>query len=150
MKILITEKQYQSIIIENINGYELLDKKYTPRYDNNKIIFLDPDKLLTQHTIDDPDFAIINKKNQIGNRVEKAKEFLLKYLHDDSWEHPVSKKRSPSTKVTFEPSIAHIYDDKLSFTDGRHRILAAKELGLKLVPVEVPKDQVELFKTKFL
>lgn len=116
----------------------------------NTIVFVDPKKILDYHYSNDPDFAIIEQKNQIGNRVSKAEKFLTDYVYDN---RRIDAKTGERTKylVDFEPSIVGFSNNKLTFTDGRHRILSAYNLGAKAVAIEVPKDQknkfIEMFST---
>lgn len=110
----------------------------------HKVIFVSPEKLLKIHGEHQPDFDVRNKKNQIGNRVEKAKQYIIDYNKDQRWIHPIKKTRSNSTFVNFEPSVVEInLNNKIGFIDGRHRVLAAYELGIDKVPIEVPKDQAD-------
>ena len=118
---------------------------YQMQYPNrNKIIFVSTDKLLERLGKDDPNYDIQNEKNRIGNRLEKAKDFLQKYVTDNRYINPKTGERT-NTNVSFETSVVGIYDGKLGFTDGRHRVLAAKELGYKEVAIEIPTDQEQLF-----
>ena len=119
--------------------------KYDLRRSNDILIFVDVDKLLKKHSEDQPNFDIIKKENQIGNRLEKDKEFIKNYKNDDRFINPKTGERT-NYKVRFEPSVVSINDSKLSFEDGRHRVLAAKEMGLKKVAIEIQKNQIELFK----
>jgi hypothetical protein len=114
---------------------DLTTLNYALRHPNDAIVFVDADMLLKRHLHDEPEYAVLVESNQIGRRVENAKEFLI--LNVDR------------KGVYFEPSVAGIYNGKLSFEDGRHRVLAAKELGYHTVAVEVPKDQVALFEKEF-
>jgi hypothetical protein len=130
-------------------GKTLENLDYQLRYPKqNKLVFLNADKLLKRHTKDNPSMDITIKENQIGNRVSDSKEYIANYLNDSRFINPRTKERGKS-KVTFEPSIASLNDGKLSFVDGRHRILAAKEMGFEMVAVEVPKNQVSEFKKEF-
>ena len=119
--------------------------KYDLRRSNDILIFVDVDKLLKKHSEDQPNFDIIKKENQIGNRLEKDKEFIKNYKNDDRFINQKTGERT-NYKVRFEPSVVSINNDKLSFEDGRHRVLAAKEMGLKKVAIEIQKNQIELFK----
>ena len=119
--------------------------KYDLRRSNDILLFVDIDKLLEIHSKDQPNYDVLKKENQIGNRIEKAKQFIENYIHDDRFISPKTGERT-NTKVRFEPSIVYINDNKLSFEDGRHRVLAAKEMGLKKVAIEIRKDQLDLFK----
>jgi hypothetical protein len=118
---------------------------YQMQYPNrNKIIYVSTDKLLERFSKDDPNYDIQNEKNKIGGRLEKAKEFLQKYVTDSRYIDPRTGERT-NTNVSFETSVVGIYDGRLGFTDGRHRVLAAKELGYKEVAIEIPTDQEGLF-----
>jgi len=116
---------------------DLRKVKYKKRYPSEKIIFVSPTKLLDRLEKDDPEFNVRNPKHQIGNRVERAKEFILR-----NWNNP---------KSVFEPSIVAINhfnstgNLKLSFSDGRHRVLAAEELGIPEVAIEIKPSQEKLF-----
>jgi hypothetical protein len=110
---------------------DLTKIKYKKRYNKDIIIFVSPILLLDRLEKDDTNYNVRNPKNQIGNRVERAKEFILK-----NWNN---------SRATFEPSIVGIYNDKLSFTDGRHRVLAASELNIPEIAIEIPKNQEHLF-----
>jgi len=124
--------------------------EYAQRYPKtHEVVFVDPSKVLDRLAKDDPDYDVQNKKNQIGNRVQKAKDFILNYAKDRRWINPKTGVRSESTNAIFEPSIAQINNGKISFEDGRHRILAAKELGITKVAIEVPKEQANQFKKDF-
>lgn len=124
--------------------------EYAQRYPKtHEVVFVDPSKVLERLAKDDPNYDVQNKKNQIGNRVQKAKDFILNYAKDRRWINHKTGVRSESTNAIFEPSIAQINNGKISFEDGRHRILAAKELGITKVAIEVPKEQVNQFKKYF-
>jgi len=112
--------------------------RYKVRYKGDKIIFVSPTKILDRLEQDSPNFSIRGGKNQIGNRVQRAKEYIIK-----NWNNPEAKKlqRYP----IFEPSVIGIYNGVISFSDGRHRILAAEELGIPEVAVEIPINQEYLF-----
>jgi len=116
----------------------LRDIRYEVRYKGDKIIFVSPTKILDRLEQDSPSYSIRGGKNQIGNRVQRAKEYIIK-----NWNNPEAKKiqRYP----IFEPSVVGIYNDIISFGDGRHRILAAEELGIPEVAVEIPRNQEHLF-----
>jgi len=111
--------------------------KYKKRYPSEKIIFVSPTKLLDRLEKDDPEFNVRNPKYQLGNRVGRAKEFILK-----NWDNP---------KAVFEPSIVSINyfnstgELRLSFGDGRHRVLAAEELGISEVAIEIKPSQEKYF-----
>lgn len=111
------------------------------RPEKNEVIFVPIDALLEKQAADQPSYDIQKEDNRIKGRVEKAKEFLKNYLKDQRAINPKTGKRT-NAKVSFEPSVVDIdADGKISFEDGRHRVLAAKELGLTEVPIEVPKGK---------
>ena len=119
----------------------LRDAKYLTRYKNDVIIFVSPTKLLDRFEMDSPSYSIRGGKNQIGNRVQRAKEYILK-----NWNNPERKKNFKNWLYQiFQPSVCGIYNGCLSFSDGRHRVLAAEELGIPEVAIEIPKGQEELF-----
>jgi len=144
------ETYLKNIIKEEFNNDALKNVKYKLRYPKrNVLVYVSPEKLLQKAAIDNPDYDVTNKKNQIGNRVQKAKDFLNNYLNDN---HLINPKTGERTKyeVEFEPSVVSFNSGRVGFEDGRHRVLAAKELGLKNVGIEVPKYQEEYFKSNFL
>jgi len=96
--------------------------------EKNVLMFVDVDRLLQVHSQDQPSYDILKKENQIGNRVVQAEDFLKKNLHTD---------------ISFLPSSVYVENGKISFEDGRHRVLAAKNLGIKKVAIEVSKEQVK-------
>lgn len=119
----------------------LRDAKYLTRYKNDIIIFVSPTKLMDRLEEDSPEFSIRGGKNQIGNRVQRAKEYILK-----NWNNPDAKKNTKNWFYQiFQPSICGIYNGGLSFSDGRHRVLAAEELGIPEVAIEIPRNQEKLF-----
>jgi len=89
---------------------------------------LKPEKTTTERLsiadvlkMQDPSYAIERGgKNQIGNRIERAKEFLL------------------TKPKQLEPSIIYFRDDgTIGFQDGRHRLLAAQDLGAEYAHFEI-------------
>ncbi len=111
------------------------------RPEKNEIVFVPIDALLEKQAADQPSYDIQKEENRIKGRVEKAKEFLKNYLKDQRALNPKTGKRTDA-KVSFEPSVVNVdANGKISFEDGRHRVLAAKELGLTEVPIEVPKGK---------
>jgi len=113
------------------------------RPESNEVIFVSVDALLQKHAKDQPSYDIQKEENRIKGRVEKAKEFIKNYIKDQRAINPKTGERM-NTKVSFEPSVVDIdANGKISFEDGRHRVLAAKELGITEVPIEVPKERVK-------
>ena len=145
MKILVTETQLKKIISENRN-FDFKNVKFKLRNPKkNVLLFVPTIALLKQHQKDNPSFSILDKSNQIGNRVEKAKQFIINYIEDQTAIHPISGGRADYLGVHhFEPSMVYLdYDGKLDFEDGRHRVLAAYELGIQEVPIEVSTNQAD-------
>jgi len=147
---------YKQIMIKLINIlYESVlgnvdDINYELRYPNkNTIIKLNINKVLKKHKHDEPKYSIDSRtsKNVISkNRIESSKEFWLNYSKDQRWINPRTKRRSLFPDMIFHPSIV-MFDNngKFGFVDGRHRLIAMKELGYKYAYFEVPKRQAKLF-----
>jgi 8-oxo-dGTP pyrophosphatase MutT (NUDIX family)/GNAT superfamily N-acetyltransferase len=117
------------------NGGKInLQDRYNAADKNTEIIYVSTKKILDKHEKDEPSYTVRKKENQIGNRVGKAKQFI-----EQNWNNQ---------EIYFEPSRPYINPNtgKLSFEDGRHRIKAAEDLGIKIVAVEIPKEQVIFFK----
>lgn len=50
------------------------------------------------------------------------------------------------TRQIFVPTVSMI-DGKVTFTDGRHRFAWLRDHGLRAMPIEVPEESLEVFKT---
>lgn len=129
---------------EEVAGASLRDVELKMRRpEKNEIVFVSIDALLQKHAVDQPSYDIQKEGNRIKGRVEKAKEFIKNYIKDQRAINPRSGERM-NGKVSFEPSVVDIdANGKISFEDGRHRVLAAKEMGLTEVPIEVPKEKAK-------
>lgn len=46
-----------------------------------------------------------------------------------------------------EPPVVSLYDQSIVFADGRHRTLAAHSLGIRHIPVVVPKEETQGFRS---
>ena len=133
-------KSYKEFINEN-QQINLNNKKYKIKDPNNNVlIFVSPTKILNKLQNDTPQHDVRKEENQIGDRVEKAKKFII-----DNWN---------SQNVVFEPSVVGMYKvagsfsgegNGITFKDGRHRILAAEQLGVPEVAIEIPKTQIDKF-----
>lgn len=124
---------------------DLTKVKYKKRKKSGtKIIFVSPTKLLDRLEQDSESFSMraykgAVPKNQIGNRVQRAKEWIM-----DNYENP---------KAIFHPSQVGLYhwswEPKgvryISFGDGRHRVLAAEQMGISEVAIEIPISQEKYF-----
>jgi len=137
---------------EIVSNYKLVDVENVPyelRYPSkNTIIKLNIDKVLKRIQTDDPNYAITsrNSPNIISqSRIDNAKDYWINYGEDQRWINPKLNKRTGLPVMKFNPSIISIYDNKLGFTDGRHRLIAMKELGYKYAMYEIPKNQIKLF-----
>lgn len=150
MKKLKLKKIIESIIKE-IN-FDVEDVNYTLRYPNNDILIkLNINKVLKRQLKDEPEFAITSRKSpniMSQSKIDNAKEYWINYAHDQRWLHPnKTGKRSLFPDMTFEPSIIMFdINDKLGFTDGRHRLIAMKELDYTHAMFEIPKSQINMFK----
>ena len=132
-------KKFNEFINEN-QQINLNNKKYRIKDPNWVLIFVSPTKILNKLQNDSPQHDVRKEENQIGNRVEKAKKFIINHWNDQN--------------VEFEPSRVGLYKIAGSFSgegygitfhDGRHRILAAEELGIPEVGIEIPKNQIDKF-----
>ena len=109
------------------NVQQVIDNaEYQKRHKNNQLLRLSIEKMLNAQKKGNG-FDVERGKNEIGNRIDKAKIFL------------------ESKPFQLEPSVVYLYEGKLSFEDGRHRLIAAQELGATHAYFEVPKDQVSEF-----
>ncbi len=109
--------------------------KIVKRNPDSTIIYLSPEKVLGRVGKDmGSGFDIRNQGVRIGDRLEKAKEWL--------------KNREISTyqatMLYVEPwyygddNQIHYYDEpKIGISDGRHRLLAAYQLGIEEFPFEI-------------
>ena len=165
-------KSMMGVINEQLN-IDWSTKEIKPRMKNTTVLFLSPEKIYDRMATDSPDFDIRNNPSlRISDRLEKAKEFLLKYGEDSSigpeWEDYIwdeekkdwvwgidkTKKRE---QMKFEPTIVYLDpynknpdgEPNVNISDGRHRLLAALELGLKEFPIEVYPQDEEYFKNNF-
>ena len=126
------------------------DIKYNLRYPKeNKLIKLNIDKVLKLHKKHEPEFSIDSRKsnNVISqSRFDNAKEYWKKYSLNQKWLRP-DGTRSLFDDMFFEPSIV-MFDNKnkFGFIDGRHRLIAMKELGYTTAMFEIPKEQQSRFK----
>lgn len=69
-------------------------------------------------------------KNAIGNRLERAKEH---FMSKEPMDYPI---------VEF-----NFITEEVSFTNGRHRSLAASHMGCEYIPMLVYKDSLDYFKS---
>ena len=110
-------------------------KQIVKRYSDSTIIFLSPEKVLERVGKDmGSGFDIRNQGVRIGDRLEKAMEYLKNpnveayqptMLYVESFEYDKNSQKQ-------------YYDvPKIGISDGRHRLLAAYNLGLKSFPFEV-------------
>ncbi|MEE4302448.1 MAG: hypothetical protein V2J24_23615 [Pseudomonadales bacterium] len=71
-------------------------------------------------------FDVRNPENQIGDRLSKARARMERGMPMD-------------------PPVVGLTRDGIAFDDGRHRALAALELGQDTIPVMVPRDDADRF-----
>ena len=122
--------------------------KYKLRYsESDTFIIVNIEKLLKQHVLDNPSYAFNNREGaDHPGRIEAAKQFWLDYCNDDRFIDFKTGDRNEYSKVYFEAPLVSIDYGKLGFSDGRHRVIAMKEIGYKNIIIEIPKEQIELFK----
>ena len=107
---------------------------YTPRHKNGTIVRLPIDLVLENQ---DPDYAVERGKNEIGSRVDKAK----KYLESNPKELEASDIYIKDTGR---------YKGKVGFADGRHRLIAAKEMGATHAYFELPETKEQFDALNYL
>jgi len=135
MKILITENQLRLLIESQIDWSS---KRVRKRAGHSDILFLSPAKILERVGKDMPEFDIRKQGVKIGDRLEKAKEYLRNVMDNPEFD------TVEGTNVYMEwwkwgDNGEKIYFDepKIGIADGRHRLLAAYELGLESFPIEI-------------
>jgi GNAT superfamily N-acetyltransferase len=98
---------------------------------------IDPAKINQAHA-DDPS-SLRDPRNQLTSggrsRVERAKEFL--------------KEKRWSREGATSPMLGFGENGKLAITDGRHRLLAAEQLGMPSMKAQVPEDQADEISRRF-
>ena len=114
---------------------------------NDTLVLVDVNKFLNRLKNDDPDFYIgpDTKIASSQERIRKSMEYINNFSEDPRAFHPKTGERW-SYEMVFEPTEASIYNGKLGVTNGRHRMVALKNLGYTHAYIEVPKDQTDLFK----
>lgn len=108
---------------------DLTPADYSLRSSDNCFIVVEIDELLQAHEEDSPGYEINYQghPNDLG-RIPRAKRYLEAYFS------------TPLPELTLEASYVYVYAGRLSFTDGRHRLIALKELGATRAVIEVTKD----------
>lgn len=82
------------------------------------------------------DLEYIKKYNR--SRIEAAKKHWNRYKDDIRWIDLQNNERSHFHKADIEmPECYYDSDDDLKISDGRHRILAFKEMGYDAVECEI-------------
>jgi hypothetical protein len=140
MRILITEKQLK-FLVESQTKIDWNTKKIRKRASHSDILLLSPGKILERVGQDMPDFDIRRQGVRIGDRLEKAKEYLMNVeantfeatnVYVEWWKWGDNRE-----KINFDKP-------KIGIADGRHRLLAAFELGFDSFPIEVySNDEIE-------
>jgi hypothetical protein len=168
--------QMMGVITENlekiyIDWESMPIKQFRKRNPNTEIIFLSPEKIYDRLSTDNPDLDIKNNPQlRISDRLNKSKEYLINYtkdpyiepeqkdyfLVDGEWKY-LPDPKFERRKMMFEPT--SVYLDRYSFnsfgepkvaiSDGRHRLLAALELGMDKFPIEVYPEDKEYLESNF-
>lgn len=131
-----------------ISQSDIDEIKYTLRYPKNFLVKLPIDFILKQHKKCNPSFAFDNKEDaDFPDRVEKSKKYYEHYTLDPRWINYKNGERSDITKAVFNPTIISFIDNCLDIQDGRHRLIALKELGIKYAWFEInPKEYTDMKK----
>ena len=126
------------------------DVPYKKRHNDSVLIKLNINKVLNRFNNDYKEKAITNRKSKniiSQSRIDNSKEYWINYSKNQRWINPSNKRRSIFPDMTFYASIIYFDNkNKLDFEDGRHRLIALKELNYKNAMFEVPKNQIKLFK----
>lgn len=113
-------------------------KQRYPGREGFNVVWKRTSNILRKHREVEPWNDITNPRNEIDNRLENAREFIRekKYIHEPEYE---------GQRIGFEPTLVN---QRGSISDGRHRLLALKQLGYTWIPVEEFKDTRSGGKTK--
>jgi len=143
----IIDKKIMTLSENNLPDMQSMLSKYKLRYPkDNVLIIVNINKLLARHKHDEPDYAFDSKEtSNYPGRVDRAKEYWTNYANDPRPISPKDGTRNDWGDMTFEAPYVSIYNGKLGFSDGRHRVIAMKELGYDDIVIEVPKDQIHQF-----
>jgi len=137
----------QNLSENNLPNMQSMLPKYKLRYpQDNALIIVNIDKLLARHKMDEPEYAFSTREtSDYPGRVERAKKYWVDYAEDSRPIFPKDGTRKDWGNMAFEAPYISIWEGKLEFSDGRHRVIAMKELGYKNIIIEIPKDQIRLF-----
>lgn len=116
------------------------------RPNSNVLVLVNIDKFLSRLKKDDPYFYIDpeTKIKSSQERIKKSMEYVSNYADNPKILHPKTGERW-TYDVMLEPTEASITDNKLGVVNGRHRMIALKNLGYTHGFIEVPKEQESLF-----
>jgi hypothetical protein len=153
----------------DIDWESMPTKQFRKRNPNTEIVFLSPEKIFNKLSTDNPDLDIRNNPQlRISDRLNKSKEYLMNYvkdpyiepeqkdyfLVDGEWKY-LPDPKFERRKMMFEPTAVYLdrYNEndepKIGISDGRHRLLAALELGMDKFPIEVYPEDKEYFESNF-
>jgi hypothetical protein len=123
MKILITETQLRLLIESQIDWSS---KRVRKRTGHSDILYLSPEKILNRVGKDMPEFDIRKQGVKIGDRLEKAKEYLRNVMENPEFD------TLEGTNVYLEWWTWGMNGERIEFdeqnmgiSDGRHRLLSA-------------------------
>jgi hypothetical protein len=110
-----------------------------PRSKFNVVVLASPKKIFDRLAKDNPHLNIRDDASlRIGDRLEKAKRYLTNWGTDTEYVKMYGPAEFVPTQVYFD------MDDNgkvlMGIEDGRHRLLAALELGLDEFPIEVSQS----------
>lgn len=121
--------------------------RYVMVYPNtDTLVLVNINKFLDRVKVDDPDFYIgtDTKVASSQERIKKSMDYITNYSDDSRMLHPKTGQRW-DYEIMFEPTEAGIHNGKLGIRNGRHRMIALKNLGYTHAFIEVPQDQKDLF-----
>lgn len=122
------------------------------RYDiddpnDNVLVLVNIDKFLSRFKKDSPELYVGSETKNISSvgSIKSATDFINNYAEDPRYINHKTGQRMVGNEVMFVPTEASMYNGKLGITNGRHRMVALKNLGYTYAYIEVPQDQKNLF-----
>lgn len=114
---------------------------------DNVLVLVNIDKFLSRFKKDSPEFYVGSETKNISSvgSIKSATDFINNYAEDPRYINHKTGQRMVGNEVMFVPTEASMYDGKLGITNGRHRMVALKNLGYTHAYIEVPQDQKNLF-----
>lgn len=113
----------------------------------NILVLVNVDKFLDRLKKDSPEFyiGVDTKIPSSQGRIKSSMDYIRNYVDDPKYINIKTGQRMNNNEVMFEPTEASMYNGKLGVTNGRHRMVALKNLGYTHTYIEIPQNQKNLF-----